>query len=179
MASNDEKRPAGTSRRTALKAGVATGVGLVAWSSPSITSLGGTPAYALGCTFVQVFSLTGGCRNTTQQSGCTGPFSFQPLTAPAGFSWAQNVGSNVCCENGGNAILNIPNNLDCKAVFALFATPQRCSSQTNPTASNTTMSVGTQITIPLSCLGQTSVTSQSRYSITLTCNTSGAPPSCL
>ena len=52
----DGVNPAGDagalSRRTALKAGVAAGVGAVAWSGMSITSLGGTPAYAAGCTGV-------------------------------------------------------------------------------------------------------------------------------
>lgn len=40
----------GVDRRKLLKGAVAAGVGVVAWSSPSISSLGGTPAYAAVCT---------------------------------------------------------------------------------------------------------------------------------
>jgi len=54
MSGRDEFQPEsdsdGTSRRNVLKAGVAVGVGAVAWSGPTITSLGGTPAYAAVCT---------------------------------------------------------------------------------------------------------------------------------
>lgn len=41
---------AGVNRRNLLKGAVAAGVGVVAWSSPSITSIGMTPAYAAVCT---------------------------------------------------------------------------------------------------------------------------------
>lgn len=40
----------GVDRRMLLKGAIATGVGVAAWSVPSITSLGGTPAYAAVCT---------------------------------------------------------------------------------------------------------------------------------
>lgn len=50
---------AGNARRKVLKAGVAVGVGVVAWSGPTISSIGGTPAYAAVCTqpAVQQFDL--------------------------------------------------------------------------------------------------------------------------
>jgi hypothetical protein len=178
MTNDANSNGTGSSRRTALKAGVAAGVGVVAWSAPSITSLGGTPVYAAGCTFVEVFSLTDGCRNTTQGT-CTGPFSFQPLTAPPGFTWITNVGSNVCCEVAPAAILKIPDGLECKATFAIYAGPTGCRNQTGAVASNTTGPSEGFIDIPLSCLGLTTVLSQSQYSVTLTCNTIGAPDECL
>ena len=57
------------SRRRALQAGVGAGVGLVAWSGASITSMGGTPAYAAACTnFTLNFSVTD--MSTNQSSGC-------------------------------------------------------------------------------------------------------------
>lgn len=181
---SDGLQSTGTSRRTALKAGIATGVGVVAWSAPTITSLGGTPAYALGCTFVQVFSVTGGCRNTTQQTGCTGKFSFQPLQdAPAGFAFQTNVGSNVCCENGGTAILTIPADLTCRAVFAAYPkNAPNCKEDFGAYNSNTTTSVGTSLSIPLTCLGLVNggpQVSSIFYSITVTCNSIGAPDNCL
>lgn len=40
----------GIDRRNLLKGAVAAGVGVAAWSAPSITSLGGTPVYAANCT---------------------------------------------------------------------------------------------------------------------------------
>ena len=43
-------RSPGINRRNLLKGAAAAGVGVVAWSSPSITSIGGTPAYAAVCT---------------------------------------------------------------------------------------------------------------------------------
>ena len=46
----EPEEKSGLSRRNALKAGVAVGVGAVAWSGVSITSLGGTPAYAQAVT---------------------------------------------------------------------------------------------------------------------------------
>jgi len=81
----------GLSRRNALKAGVAVGVGVAAWSGVSITSLGGTPAYAQGCTGVIVVDLSAGCRNTDQgaASNCTtGTYGYHPLKdtgLPTGF----------------------------------------------------------------------------------------------
>ena len=44
-AQQDQSVNAGTSRRAALKAGVAAGIGLAAWTGPAITSIGGTQAY--------------------------------------------------------------------------------------------------------------------------------------
>ncbi len=41
---------AGVDRRMLLKGAVAAGVGVAAWTAPSITSLGGTPVYAANCT---------------------------------------------------------------------------------------------------------------------------------
>jgi hypothetical protein len=40
----------GINRRRLLQGAVAAGVGAVAWTSPSISSMGGTPAYAAVCT---------------------------------------------------------------------------------------------------------------------------------
>ena len=85
--------PSGSSRRAALKAGVGVGVGLVAWSGPTITSLGGTPAYALGCTFVVRVNLSEGCRNTDQ--GCTARSRYHSLDVsglPTGYSISNPIG---------------------------------------------------------------------------------------
>ena len=94
----------GISRRAALRAGVATGVGVAAWSGATITSLGGTPAYAqAGCTNVIKLDLTGGCRNTDKRSEAQcpgGAFAFHPLQAPpAGFTLKNNPPADTCCDD--------------------------------------------------------------------------------
>ena len=65
------------SRRAALRAGVGVGVGLIASSGPKITSLGGTPAYAVGCTFIVRIDLSGGCKNIDLGEDCD--FAYHPL----------------------------------------------------------------------------------------------------
>jgi len=86
----------GISRRRALQAGVAGGVGLIAWSGASITSLGGTPAYAAGCTnFTLNFSVTD--MSTNQSSGCA---TFTYNNSPPLDVKVKNYEFNV--PNGGN-----------------------------------------------------------------------------
>ena len=46
----DPSSSGGTTRRTALKVAAATGIGAYAWSGPTISHLGGAPAYAGICT---------------------------------------------------------------------------------------------------------------------------------
>ena len=103
----------GTSRRAALKAGVGIGVGLVAWSGPTITSLGGTPAYAQGCTFVVRVNLSGGCRNTDQSSGCPAgqPFRYHTLVSaglPAGYAVTNPIAEGTCCGDGLRLDAHLP-----------------------------------------------------------------------
>jgi hypothetical protein len=94
----EPEEKSGLSRRNALKAGVAVGVGTVAWSGMTITSLGGTPAYAAGCTFIHQIDLLGGCRNTDSSSPC-------PVNAPAMFAFRfhdalkQNPAAGFTVEN--------------------------------------------------------------------------------
>jgi hypothetical protein len=69
--STNENSKNGISRRNALKAGVAVGVGAVAWAGPTITSMGGTPAYAFTCTNFTLRSFAED-RNTTQACAIKG-----------------------------------------------------------------------------------------------------------
>ena len=66
-----EASSAGMDRRSVLKAAVAAGVGVAVWSSPSITSIGGTPAYAYMCTGGKTSHFLGQ-RNTS--CDCYGPY---------------------------------------------------------------------------------------------------------
>lgn len=59
-----EEDGSGVNRRRLLKGAVATGVGVAAWSAPSITSLGGSPVYAGICT-QPILNYEIGSRNTS------------------------------------------------------------------------------------------------------------------
>src|SRR5205085_3820938 len=97
----------GLSRRAALKAGVATGVGVAAWSGVTITSLGGTPACAAACTNALVFKLAD-CRNTDQgkcpSSSHIDLLAYHTLDTPfppnQGFGLSNNpTEAGVCCSD--------------------------------------------------------------------------------
>ncbi len=167
----------GSSRRKALKLGAAAGVGAVAWSGMTITSLGGTPAYAAGCTFVVKLDLSGGCRNTEQASGAD--FGYQPLKAtgyPTGYSITNNIAAKTACNAGAVANFNFPAGITCKVVIQ-FRAPSKCSGP-----SQGALVYGPSPTSPIQ-IAFTCVTpafpSSTQYTITATCNTTGAPPECL
>ena len=108
---------AGLSRRRALQAGVAAGVGLVAWSGPTITSMGGTPAYAAGCTGFTVNEFAEN-RNTNQGGGCN-PFRYQNdsgITLPANYTWDWTV--NECPGNVVN--FDYPTGISCSVDIYLY-----------------------------------------------------------
>jgi hypothetical protein len=114
----------GLSRRAALKAGVAVGVGAAAWSGVSITSLGGTPAYANGCTGTITFLLSAPCRNTDNASTCDGKIlrwhELEPQL-PDNFSIDNPIpNSGTCCEDEHTAFLNFPEGLTCAVNIKLF-----------------------------------------------------------
>ncbi len=165
-----------SSRRTALKVGVGAGVGLVAWSGPTITSLGGTPAYAQGCTFVINIDLAGGCRNTTNLSGCD--FGFQPLepVLPPGFSIAPQIPNNNCCADNFQSTFTFPEGLTC-TVRIVFRAPPQCSGPIIGSLVFGPKSDGS-LTVTFGCL-PADPPSNTQYTITATCVTTGAPAACL
>lgn len=97
--------PGRTSRRRALKIGVGAGVGVAAWSGGSITSLGGTPAYASGCTFAVQIEMSNGCQpisrnfffiflvGLTYQNSFSGSFPAGYSVSPGGSGTAGAFGS--------------------------------------------------------------------------------------
>lgn len=107
----------GASRRRALKAGVGAGVGVVAWSGATITSLGGTPAYATVCTDFSVNQFAEN-RNTNQGGGCN-PFRYQDdsgITLPANYTWDWGVQ-----ECPGNTIsFDYPTGTSCSVDIYLY-----------------------------------------------------------
>jgi hypothetical protein len=169
----------GASRRAALKAGVGVGVGVLAWSGPTITSLGGTPAYAQGCTFVQLFRLAE-CRNTTGSAACSGlAYGMQALDVPQGFTVTYDGdATNFCCGQL-TATVGWTASVECKAFYVLF--------DGNPCGVGNILDVLTfpasgggsssPLAIPLSCLVFNNP--NDRWGLALRCNTVGAPPDCL
>jgi hypothetical protein len=129
-----EESSSGTSRRTALKLGLGAGVGLAAWSGPTITSLGGTPAYALACTFATSYDLTG-CRNTAQ-ANCSNdgstiaylPFDLDEINSVDGYFADDNMTNSIYC-NGVTAPtveLTYPAGVSCEIAIYISETPDKC-----------------------------------------------------
>jgi hypothetical protein len=58
------------SRRRALKAGAALGVGVTAWAGPQIGRMGATPAYAAACTVPFTTVAFGSCKSTSCPDSC-------------------------------------------------------------------------------------------------------------
>jgi len=110
------------SRRRALQAGIGAGVGLVAWSGASITSMGGTPAYAAACTNFTL-NLAFVDMSTNQSSGCA-TFSYNnsppiqvkaPGSGPNPYAWTVPHGGNFkCADTPGCYQLTFPSNETCK-----------------------------------------------------------------
>lgn len=130
------------SRRNLLKGAAAAGVGVAVWSSPSITSIGGTPAYAAVCTkgFTN-YAL--GSRNTS--CSCGDPqvqkyADFKPLGTPCAGDGSTFTGSaylsvgpggpaipesgecpQVAGGNAGVTVTSLPNpNLYCRTVVRIW-----------------------------------------------------------
>jgi len=132
-----EDQSGGTSRRSALKLGVGAGVGLVAWSGPTITSLGGTPAYAAGCTFAIQFDVTG-CRNTAQ-ANCGGdgstiaylPFeqsAQDEINALDNYSIDDGMTNSIYCNGSDSPTVTVtfPTGVECEIVV-FIRRPNNCS----------------------------------------------------
>jgi hypothetical protein len=178
---------AGFSRRNALKAGVAAGVGVAAWSGATITSLGGTPAYAVGCTFVVKLDLSDGCRNTDNASGCTSPpsgfirFRYHTLKTtglPSGYTITHNIGEGVCCTDtlaNRTATLTFPAGITCVARVGFFDPPQ-CSPPEIQHVDLGSSSTGT-LNMVFNCPPD-DVGSNDQYTVVATCSTTGAPEEC-
>ncbi|MGH9085221.1 MAG: hypothetical protein ACRDYW_07180 [Acidimicrobiales bacterium] len=194
------------SRRRALQAGVGAGVGLVAWSGATITSMGGTPAYAAGCTFVVSFFLEND-RNTDQSDECTpgeeyGDFGWHHFNLnnvdenpkgplPVGFSVTQLEPANaqVCNNVEHCATMTFSNTLTC-AITVRVHDPQKFPSPGPWYFDETTIGVSPlQFCLPTfeeiqdwdptpPVTKPVDFGSQARYSIEVRCLTTGADPSC-
>jgi hypothetical protein len=172
------------SRRTALKAGVAGGVGLAAWSGATITSLGGTPAYAISSTQLVTLDITAGCRNIDNSS--TAPFRYHqtPPVLPSGFM-ITTVAEGTDC-GVADAVLTWDNtrpNITCSLILNFFdpgCTTVICTSGCITSAPGG-LNGGT-LSLPLSCYCQTPpppiVGPSSKWTLTGACVTNGGTPHC-
>lgn len=169
-----------TSRRQALKLGVGAGVGAVAWSGASITSLGGTPAYAQGCTFAIQITVAE-CRNTSQ-ANCGGdgstiaylPFDLEGEIAPGIFLDDDMTNSFRC--NGSDSpspTLTFPNGIECEIIVNI-ARPPNCTG-TNVGMFTSGISAMSPIVYQLPTAAQTGpLPSNAQYEILVQCQTVGA-----
>ena len=167
----------GASRRAALKAGVGVGVGLAAWSGPTITSLGGTPAYAVGCTFIVRFDISGGCKNIDLGDECD--FAYHPLElaeVPTGYSITDPLADGVCCGPNVSTTLTFPEGITCTATIR-FNAPPDCTGQLIGFLRYGPESDGS-LNIIFDCL-PTVPPANTQYQIFVTCNTTSAPLQCL
>ena len=116
---------AGESRRRALKAGVAVGVGAMAWSGPTITSLGGTPAYAAVCTQVATLNVDLIKETNTNLSCSVGTFKFLTFQANLNVSVPAKYNLNVsdvlgkCASTGRTITFTNPPGEKCKLTFKI------------------------------------------------------------
>ena len=98
-------------RRSMLKGAAAVGVGVAAWSAPSITSMGGTPVYAGACTGGKTTTKIGG-RNTNCSCG-NNPKSVGYF-APETSACAGTKVSTVVFSNGPGCV-EVSNSFVCPA----------------------------------------------------------------
>jgi len=185
----DEQSPepsrAGTTRRNALKLGVGAGVGVAAWAGGSITSLGATPVYAAGCTFVVDFNLRPTCRRLANANG-DALYRYRNLRnsdLPTGYSIDNAnpaVGLDRRCDQGWVATLNFPAGITCQV--RLVVGPPACTGPVNGTQASFLFGPSSSGTLAIQhppCITLVNGDTRPRYSITASCNTSGAPISCL
>jgi hypothetical protein len=113
MRASDETAETATasriSRRNALKAGVAAGVGAAVWGGPQIGRIGSTPAYAAHCTPGEFETATTNKTNTSWANGC-GPSTdahmsykkteqeFPSLPGQPTFKTYNDAGDNFLCS---------------------------------------------------------------------------------
>lgn len=172
----DREAPA-LARRRVLQGAAAAGVGAVAWSGASITSLGGTPAYAQGCTFVIDIDLSGGCRNTDQASGADfGYHTLKKDNLPTGYDILNNIPEGTACNAGHVSQFTFPAGITC-IVRIQFNGPSQCTGTDRGLLEYGPESDGS-IDIEFTCVTP-SFPSNTQYTVTATCNTTGAPEECL
>jgi len=182
----------GMSRRAALRAGVAVGVGAAVWSGVSITSLGGTPAYAVGCTGARTFTINK-CDSADSRSGTQ--FAYQGMQAtgdPNFFVSNPPPSTGTDCEDFAalNTAFVFPTGFECRLVVRFFnggksvcaAFPDKGVTHTHylpVDGSPNTFDQTSPLEIDLACYEADIGGNNWFYSIEAQCRTIGSPPDCV
>src|SRR5262245_52750091 len=181
----------GLSRRAALKAGVATGVGVAVWSGVSITSLGGTPAYALGCTGARTFQLNK-CDSADSRSGTQFAYQGMQDTGSTDFFLQNKLPqTGTDCEDviAANVQFVFPSTYECRLVVRFFnggkdvckSFPDKGVTYTHylPTDGDpTAFDQVSPLNVALTCYEADIGGNNWFYSIEVDCRTKGSPKDC-
>lgn len=152
----DAAEAARISRRRALKAGAALGVGVTAWAGPQIGRMGATPAYAAACTVPFSTVAFGECKNTSCPTECDDGTKYIRV-GPDSVSGTVNGGTvtavvpapgttNLCGgpKNRGQARLSVPNTTgQCRLRVEVYEGNNECKNrdQSALKASSATLAV--------------------------------------
>lgn len=141
---DDASESARLSRRRALKAGAALGVGVTAWAGPQIGRMGATPAYAAACTVPFSTVKFGACESSKCPDECdSGTEKYIKLTTTT-VSGTVNGGtvtatvpaastSNLCSGPTlrGKASITVPNTTgQCRLEVVVYDGNNQCKDQT-------------------------------------------------
>jgi hypothetical protein len=170
----------GLTRRNLIKSAAAAGVGVAAWSAPSIRTLGTTPAFAAVCTTpIQYF--TSGERNVDCGQCSDGNDKFLSYHSPitdffigqtgsgtpaAGFSLTITDSSPCSDHPVAATLVTNPDDLVCEICVILnpAVVPTECSA---PTSNNSVFIPQTDSLTPTECSG-------TKYSVQLRCVPAGS-----
>lgn len=159
---DQERRSVG--RRGLLKGAAAAGVGIAAWSVPSITSLGGTPVYAAVCTR-PVDTFEAGSRNTDCTVNClSGSIRYKnwstkqcPGPAWSGAAYLSDSGgtpapgSGLCTPQAHATVSGVPAGLKC--VVHVQVTQGNCTNDIISQGSSPVFDHSTTVPLPLVTCG--------------------------
>lgn len=187
-----EATKGGLTRRNALKAGVAVGVGAAAWSGVSITSLGGTPAYAAGCTGFETFALNK-CDSTDSSSSAQFRYQGMQATGDPDF-FVQNPPPSTGTDCDKFAALNVefvfPAGYECRIVTRFFNSGKNvCNKFPDEGPATHThylpndspggaFDAASPLPIDLTCYDADIIGNNWFYSIEAQCKTIGSPANC-
>lgn len=149
------------SRRRALKAGVAAGVGAAAFAGPQISVLGSTPAYAAHCSPNKFTTSDGPDRNVDCGGACANnAFRLHGTDLQAtvdGSLVMASVADKVCAGDAVPSITGIPSGFECQVSAVIFGGPN----------------AGDSFPLPNANFNQGTYPCSSRYLLRLTCAPAG------
>jgi len=162
MTEESEVTKSAISRRNALKAGAAVGVGAAAFAGPQIGVLGAAPAYAQTCSIAPV-TVLGEDRNVSCTSNCTTVFELLPETVTVTFAGQTfDVTTEGCADSDALWVDGSPSTIDCEVKAVPVGHPAILLPSTDFCRS----------TGPSNC-GSAGFSCSSRYQLQVTCAQAG------